>query len=232
MVWKKNNGVGAVCSVLIHFLHPRKDAMTQYPNAKFIDCLNGLISQSRGIKTVNHKQQTVIVFRHNDFPNLMVYCNERYAKVLECGVDVDYFDGGAEEVGVENDDDELVEAINDTANDVLLSVPHLSVHNEIRDNIVRLITDGYQVDDDNEPAPENIPTATRSTSNNDDISWFPWGSRTVCQRRSQGHRFENPNLIDPPVTSRCIDYFLYSPPFIKDMVLVETNKHIIGREVT
>ena len=44
------------------------------------------------------------------------------------------------------------------------------------------------------------------------------------------------NVIDPPVTSRCIDYFLYFlyflPPFIKKIILVETNKNVIGKEVT
>ena len=126
----------------------------------------------------------MIVFRHNDFPNIVVYCNQRYAKVLQCGAAVDYFDGGAEEIGVESDDDELVgEVTIDTSNDALLTVPHISPHSEINDsNIVRLISDGYQVDDDNELAPENVPNTARSRNNDDDISWFPWGSRSVCQQ--------------------------------------------------
>ena len=78
MARKKNNGVGALCSVLIRYLHPRRDVDTKYPRARFDDRLDGLLVQRRQIKKVNHRDQTVIVlFRHDDFPNLLVYCSER-----------------------------------------------------------------------------------------------------------------------------------------------------------
>ena len=98
MPHKKKNGIGATCSVLIQFLHPRIQVVTQFQNAKFVDCLEGLVSQSREIKKLNHRDQTVIVFCHNDFPNQFVYCNERYAKVVECGAECDYFLSESEDV--------------------------------------------------------------------------------------------------------------------------------------
>ena len=107
---KKKNGVGATCSVLIRFLHPRIDVVTQYPNAKFVDRLEGLITQSREVRKLNHRDQTVIVFRHNDFPNKMVYCNERYAKVIECGAPSQYFDDSSEGIGREIETEVVVEA--------------------------------------------------------------------------------------------------------------------------
>ena len=233
---KKKNGVGATCSVLIRFLHPRMQIVTQFPNAKYVDRLEGLVSQSREIKKVNHRDQTVIVFRHDDFPNELVYCNERYAKVVECGAQCDYFRTESEEVGGWQAAEEIVvEATIDNSNDTdLLVVPVLNENQDIREKIVRLISEGYEVDDDNQPAPENIPDTQRRTMLTEEgISWFPWGSRSTCQRQSQGHRFENPRLVNPPVTSRCIDYFIhFLPPFIKDIILVETNKQINGKDVT
>ena len=85
MARKKKIGVGATCSVLTRFLHPRPEIVRKYPNAKFADRLGGLIAQSMEVRKLNHKDQTVIVFRHNDFLNLMVYVQRRYAKVLQCG---------------------------------------------------------------------------------------------------------------------------------------------------
>ena len=71
MTHKKKNGVGAVCSILIRFLHPACDIMAaRYPNARYTDRLDGLVSQSREVKNINHKDQTVVVFRHDDFPTM------------------------------------------------------------------------------------------------------------------------------------------------------------------
>ena len=83
----------------------------------------------------------MIAFCHNDFPNLLVYCNQRYAKVLECGAPADNFDGGTDKVAIESDKDKIVvEATIDTSNDNnLLNVPILSPHNDINENIVQLI---------------------------------------------------------------------------------------------
>ena len=176
--------VGATCSILIQFLHPRINLVTQYPNAKFVDCLEGLISQSREIKKLNHRDHTVIVFRHNDFPNQMVYCNEHYAKVVECEAECDYFDGATEDVGSWENAEEIVvvEAMIDNSNDGdLLDVPELNQNQDIRKKIVRLISECYQVDDDNQPAPKNIPNAQPSINQGQGIHWFPWGSRTQCQ---------------------------------------------------
>ena len=234
MARKKKIGVGATCSVLTRFLHPRPEIVRKYPNAKFADRLGGLIAQSMEVRKLNHKDQTVIVFRHNDFPNLMVYSQKRYAKVLQCGAAADYFEGSAEEVVLEDvvdEEESLVETPQiDNAN---LIVPIIENSDTVNETISRMINDGYEVDDDNDPAPENVPTPSTSTTSQQEITYFPWGSRSNCERRSQGHRFENANLVTPTVTSRCIDYFLkFLPEFIKQTILVETNKVIDGRHVT
>ena len=72
----------------------------QYPNYRFTDGLDGgLITQSREVKKVKHRDQTVIVFRHNDFMKLLVYCNEQFARVEVCGAECNYFDGGQKRQG-------------------------------------------------------------------------------------------------------------------------------------
>jgi hypothetical protein len=118
----------------------------------------------------------VIVFCHNDFPNQRVYCNEHYAKVVECGAECDYFvtessdDVGGWQAAEEN----VVEPTVDNSNENdLLAVPVLDKNVDVRDKINQLLSEGYQVDDDNEPAPENIPNTQQPSTQAQGISFFP-----------------------------------------------------------
>ena len=54
--------IGAVCSVLKHYLHSRKDANAKYPNAAQLDRLEGHIVVYQGLSKVNHKDQVCIFF--------------------------------------------------------------------------------------------------------------------------------------------------------------------------
>ena len=231
---KKKNGVGATCSVLIRFLHPRQQVVDRYPNASFSDRLDGLIAQRRILKKVSQKDQIVILFRHDNFPNLLVHTVERYAKVLEEGPACDFFHGGAEETRRRLSGEEVlavafVEPDNQGKN--ILQVPVFDSGLEQIEKVARLVSEGYTVDDDNDPAPENCPTA-RNYNVTDGMNWLPWGSRAECQRQSQGHRFENPRMIGLPATTGCLDYFMFFlPPMIREIVLVETNKQLDGKEL-
>jgi hypothetical protein len=40
-------------------------------------------------------------------------------------------------------------------------------------------------------------------------------------------------MVNPPVNSSCLDYFIhFLPPFIKDVMLIETDKQINGKDVS
>jgi hypothetical protein len=235
MVRPKKNGVGAVCSVLIRYLHPSIEVNTKYPRARYADRLEGLIVQRRQVKKLNHRDQTVVVFRHDDFPNLLVYCAERYAKVVECGDPCDYFDGETiEPLTPRTTAEVVVEAYVDTSHDEnLMAVPVLNTNQEVREQITTLLSEGYEVDDDNDPAPENVPDRGRQREEVDGLSWLPYNSRTTCNRQASGHRYENPKMINQPNASSCLDYFFYFlPRHVKEVILVETNKQLEGRDAT
>ena len=125
----------------------------------------------------------------------------------------------------------VVEAFVDTSiDDNLLAVPILNPNQDIREKITFLITEGYQVDDDNVPAPKNILTTSDRSQQGVNISWQPRGSQTVCHRQAAGHRFKNPKLLNQPNTSNCMEYFLYFlTPHVRQVVLVDTNNHLEGR---
>jgi hypothetical protein len=70
--------------------------------------------------------------------------------------------------------------------------PHMEVPaltNDMAENVARLQAEGYGVDDDNEPAPENIPLP--NDQQQEDNIYSQWGSKNVCNRRSNGHHEEN-----------------------------------------
>ena len=101
-------------------------------------------------------------FRSEDFDdNQLLHYLERYAQVVTEGGRAGFFsldmDGEEEEEfqvevvegGVEVDDDDVTNVL----------VPKLT--DSSNDNIARLRTEGYGVDDDNELPPENIPTTPK-----------------------------------------------------------------------
>ena len=105
----------------------------------------------------------MIVFRHDNFPNQLVHTVERYAKVLEEGAPpCDYFHGGAEETS-RRDSGEEVLAVgfieNEEESKNILQVPLFNPGLEVREEVARLISEGYSVDNNNDPVPENCPTA-------------------------------------------------------------------------
>ena len=114
---------------------------------------------------MNHKDQIVVVFCHDDFQNLMVYCNEWYARVEVCGTSCNYFDRGTEETGLNDSTEEIVAVafVENRSEDNLLQVPILDESHENYEIISRLISEGYNVDDDNAPAPKNIAEPLSAT---------------------------------------------------------------------
>jgi hypothetical protein len=115
--------------------------------------------------------------------------------------------------------------------DELCGIPVIT--DDIQENIARLCAEGYGIDDDNEPAPENVvPNNNNNTADNNGI-YQGWGSQTICHRRSQGHRFENACLSQNPANNRRISWFLHFLPvqFLHDVILVETNKSMEGKPV-
>ena len=75
--------------------------------------------------------------------------------------------------------------------DPLLVTPELS--DNTNKDVARLSKEGYGVDKDNDPAPENIPTPV---AKDDKVTYHKWGSRSnMCYRRSEGHVYEMPKLL-------------------------------------
>ena len=192
----------------------------KYPNVVARERLGDLIVIRREVKKVNQQDKQCIIFRHNDFDNQEIYCAERYARVLTERNEVDFFTGVP--VGVE-----VTEEVKEGEEEEI-AVPWLA-NTDLAENIARLRAEGYGVDDDNEPAPENVPTVepAQVIKPIDASIYNEWDSCTICHRYTQGMRYERAQLVnqlDP--TSSYLDHFNYYLPidYIKDILIVQTNK--------
>eukprot|EP00957_Ditylum_brightwellii_P022462 1695102-Ditylum_brightwellii.AAC.1 len=67
------NGVGATASVLKCLLHPKKVISKKYANIAPQERLDDLLVLKKGVKAIKSKDTAVIFFRHDDFPNQILY---------------------------------------------------------------------------------------------------------------------------------------------------------------
>jgi hypothetical protein len=175
----------------------------------------------RELKQIRGKEQQCILFCHEDFENLQLYCQEQYTKVITEGSAGEFFGAQVEEGVPEGRNEEEV--------DDLVQVPELV--GDRAEDIARLCAAGYGVDDDNEPAPENIPQG-----NNHQVD-LPilgqWGSRHECKHRSNNHRHEAPSIIGGiPADDQHLHWFLkfIAVTYIKEVLIPETNRNMLGQK--
>ena len=239
MARKKSLGVGAVCTVFTRYMHPTKTVSDMYPNRVHNDVMEGLLVIRKEKKVVNRVEREVVVFRHNAFENVELHTVARWAKVKVEGPADKFF----EMVPTSDPADarqENVSLANGREEEIPDHVFHLSGQAE---DIAHVRGLGFEVDDDNDPAPENIPgEANYEPANNQDdpnnVKAAPEHWEGMCPRKS----------VNTPNTSATlrgvseetiggmnyITMFLLCLPitFIEEVVVEQTNKKIQGEGLT
>jgi hypothetical protein len=221
---KKRIGIGATCTVLKRMLHPAKQIDEKYPNKQFHDRLDDLLVIGRDERRVHGKNQNVILFRHIDFDDndVVLYCSPRFAKVTTEGPQEEIFDKA-------DDRNEEGTGHNNGDDDNPVEVPAVDRYGNHAEDVARLLAEGYDVDDDNEPAPENIPNQDDPNIANY-ANYDSWGSRMYCKWTSEGHKFENPKVSRQPMDNKRMEWFLLFLPdnWMRTVLLAELNKNIMG----
>ena len=187
MVKKKQLGVGAVCIVLTKYLHPAKVINEKYPNATSSSRTGGLICMKKEKRIVNKREQEVAVFRHDDFA-VEIYSVLRWVKVEHEGDSEDIFE---EDESNENPNVAEEEELPEEGDIIPQSVFDSS---GVSEDIAMVIGQGFQVDDDNEPAEENVPTPTVDDSTNSNYVEAEWNWNGMCPRKMNGCRNMKPCL--------------------------------------
>jgi len=182
---KLRHGVGANCTVLTKFIHPSEHVRSKHANLEKGHQTLVIIVGEETVK-VRRKEQKCYMFRSDDYPNRILHAVKRYVNVVIEGPVETLFD---QPTG--NDVAIVQAAAQGTPN-----MPHrTNDHNEDIQNFTAL---GAIVDDDNVPAPENIPPPNAppiplGASNN----VFPadgWGFQGTCPRKSNNHVNRGPSI--------------------------------------
>ena len=159
---KHEHGVGALCSVLLSRLHPRDVIADAFPNQEHRERIDGLVCIRKEKKTVSRNEQECYVFWHEKFDNNDVYCICRWSRVTEACPE-------GQEFQVYHQDDDGEETQLHTEEEILDEEEE-----EMEEGLFReILTAGasdielvrasrYDMDNNNEPAPENLP-ATNAT---------------------------------------------------------------------
>ncbi|KAG7342063.1 hypothetical protein IV203_007155 [Nitzschia inconspicua] len=156
-------GIGATCSVGVKGLHPRRLLDGAYPTCTPKQRLSGLLSMRRDNRKLNGRSQSCVVFRHDDFPNQELYCQEGWCRVDREGP-IDALFESAKEDQVAHDE---------------MEVQFPSEATGRTEDIVLMRAAGFDVDDDNDPDPENVPVEGEPI----DDDPRSWGWNGICYRR-------------------------------------------------
>ena len=220
MVRKKKHGVGANCNVLMKYLHPAKYISEKFPNYTKRDRLQNCIAFRQEIKTVNKKNQLVILLRHEDHDGQEVYAVKRWVKVVT--------EGAPEHIFVEEDEEEQPDvAVNENGGEIERIDDIVFNAGGHAEDIALVRAMGLDVDDDNDPAPENIPTSVPGATNEGNVH-HGWGWTGIDHRKQLNITNVRANIAG--VTSDVMQhisfvgmFFLLFPKSLIQTIIEETN---------
>jgi hypothetical protein len=175
-------GIGAVCSVNLSKLHPQRVVEAKYVNFAHDYRVEGLLTLRIEKKQVNHRDQWCVVFRHSDFPNQELHAVRKWCKVVTEGAEASFLE-----------EEEAPRIRRQGPTEEQLRGPELpsELRNATRqEDVAAIRAAGFDVDDDNEPVPENLPDATDNINNNNNNQQWGWDG---IDKRKQGGNVECQN---------------------------------------
>ena len=175
----KHLGKGAIISALLKFLHPSELIRNKFPNPVHGHRLSGCIALRQEVKKVNRKEQLCPVVHHEEFKTGDEY-DELHVVVKHWKVDTEgdldfFFTERREPEGQQQEHEQtpLPAAIDD-----LLS------NQATTEQTIGALRGDVDIDDDNDPALENVPTTATTSSS----VFGNWGHDGICFRKQQGNQ--------------------------------------------
>ena len=218
-------GVRVKVSCLSRLIHPSQHIKDKYPNPVTVYRLEGCITICQEVKNVSRRDQLCIVVQHESFKMnedeyIELYAIKSYWKVTEEG-ESDYFlDGTAGE--------------GETQQEIQVPLPGEVVQAaEDVNHQIKALHDVVHIDDDNEPAPENIPQPEEDA---DRVLGNEWGHDGFCYRRLS-NLGDHHARMEIQVDATSSDYYLclfegLFPQQLINVVIGKVNDNIEGEPVT
>jgi hypothetical protein len=163
----------------LKYLHPQVLINSKIPKLgwkhkqELTDC--GVVS--RETRNIDRKGRIVIVVKHATFGESLVYCAEQYAKVKVEGEPDGFFDKKTDLPIIAN---APTFSVNDIDKPIDASVIDKMSRSTRSEDIALARGQGLDVDDDNKPAPENIPAAGARIDNTTNLHGQEWGWAVTC----------------------------------------------------
>jgi hypothetical protein len=170
----KQRGAGARCNILLKYLHPQVLVNSKIPKdgrthkQELTDC----VIVSRKTRDIDRKGRIVIVVKHPTLGDSVVYCAEQYSKVKVEGEPDGLFDKKVDLPIIDNAPTFYVDDLDKSIDTSVIDKMGRSTRSE---DIALARSQGLDVDDDNEPAPENIPAAGARVNSSTDLHGLEWG---------------------------------------------------------
>jgi hypothetical protein len=222
----KTMGKDAQISVLAKYIHPSELIRSKWPNPVPGLRLTGTVIQQQ-TKKISHRDQLALVFSSPAIVNdagepIELHAVPHWCKILEEGPS-EFFFTAVESAEQEEAAQEEQQPIPGEA----LHLIQVQSHGQIDHLDLTALSGVVDIDDDNQPLPENIPTTGESVA--DDI-FGEWGHNGICERRKEdapnrGAKIKKFSTELRPTIEQMFLTFL-PMKWVKDVLLVETNKHI------
>lgn len=224
---RKSLGQDAKCSVLLSYLRPSARIDQQFPNKIAGQRLDDLIVLRLGQVTRSGNTFWAVYFRSETFgDDVELYAARRYVKIIQEGPPNLFFDlptspqVPAAASGNVEDGGQAIEA------DTFLRT------GDAAEDIRNVLAQGLAVDDDNAPAPENIPAANTTLDRDATTGLFEGQSfawNGVCQRKLMTNQKLPPgfNNWNPNCKSLLEFFYKFFPmAWLENTCVVNTSKSL------
>ena len=230
-VGKLRQGVGAVVSIKASTVHPSHHIRATFVNRNPHKRLTGIVLRQED-RVIRKKSVPCLVFQCDevmkDDVHVELYANKFTFKVEQEGPEDRLFD----EVVVvpvprtpENLNDDNVAPLEEMFQQEIIDLFHLGRALTVED--LEIVRGAIPIDDDNEPAPENVPgeeadAAVRVVDNE-------WMHSGMCYRRMEkGNRKEPPQIFLQSICPDLVDYFecFFPKTFLVDVILNNVNENV------
>ena len=187
-------GIGATVRVLKRLIHPSAEIRDKFKNMKKDDKLGNCLVIKKEERLVNRRQQTCVVFRHDDFPNKELHAVERFCQIITEGLASEFFSDEIDEMieEVMMEDRAVVEAEENNVEDAAIeSIDRFRAGGEV--DAVDVMEADLVVEDDNLPLAENM-IEQESDNTTPECQYEKWGHSGICYRRQQVSTYMMPAL--------------------------------------
>jgi hypothetical protein len=188
---------------------------------------------SRTSPNIDRKPKVVIVVKHPTLGDSVVYCAEQYEKVKVEGEPDGFFDKKVDlPINIAN---APTFSVNDIDKPIDTSVIDKMGWSTRSEDIALAQSQGLDVDDDNEPAPENIPAAGTRVDSTTYLQGQEWGWNGTCYRKTKHHLDVNPQILNHSRSDLCnqtkLDMFLLFFPlnYTENVVVKQTSCTLVGQ---